>query len=101
MSTERKRFERLQKERLEQDKTISVLQKAIDGLKDKMVRLETEKERVSQSAKRETLKEGAEIAMVKKEMAAMKTKVGIATQSRDKAQEELLLLKVRETDLNN
>jgi FtsZ-binding cell division protein ZapB len=85
-AAERRKFERLSKERTDQDKTIGVLRTAIDGLKEKLFKVESEKDNIKESSNKNNLKESAEVAGVKKELAGLKTKVGIITQSRDKAQ---------------
>jgi len=97
-AAERRKFERLSKERTDQDKTIGVLRTAIDGLKEKLFKVESEKDNIKESSHKNNLKESAEVAGVKKELAALKTKVGIITQSRDKAQTEITSLKVRDAE---
>lgn len=83
-AAERRKFERLSKERADQDKTIGVLRTAIDGLKEKLFKLEAEKDTIKEVNTKDKLKESAEVAGIKKELASMKTKVGVITASRDK-----------------
>ena len=63
-----------------------------------MFKVESEKDNIKESSSKTTLKEAAEVAGVKKELASMQTKIGIITNSRDKAQKEITSLKVRDAE---
>jgi hypothetical protein len=74
------------------------LRAAIDGLKVKLFKVESDKNNFKESSQKNNFRQSVEVARIKKVLASLKIKVGIITQSRDKTHAEFTSLKVRDAD---